>query len=274
LAQKRKALLLHPIRREIFKIIVENPGSYFYNLTKEFGDDSTNPSSPATVQWHLRKLINAGLIDTVKYGGKRVYYPKGLRDKEVEKAYTILRNKTAKEIFQFIVNNENAYQKQIASAIRDGVHHDTVRWHTQRLAEVGLIEERSEGRMVKYNVGALGKKLLDGSLNVLKENFIYHLTSILKENCLYPSIIEQTKEKLVVRIACPGSDDIELTIVLSQWSLDKIPVEEEELPEGDEGEEEEDEEDEEDDETAGENEKTSDETAGENEKASDDENAE
>ncbi|HME52877.1 MAG TPA: hypothetical protein VKM55_11715 [Candidatus Lokiarchaeia archaeon] len=264
MAQKRKALLLHPIRREIFKIIVENPGSYFYDLTKEFGDDSTNPSSPATVQWHLRKLINAGLIDTVKHGGKRVYYPKGLRDKEVEKAYTILRNKTAKEIFQFIVNNENAYQKQIASAIRDGVHHDTVRWHTQRLAEVGLIEERSEGRMVKYSIGPLGKKLLDGSLNVLKENFIYHLTSILKENCLYPTIQEQTKDKLVVRIACPGSDDIELTIVLSQWSLEKIPVEEGEEVPGDEGEEDEEDDDEEDDT----------ETTGDEEKASDDEGAE
>ena len=242
--------MLHPIRREIFKIIVENPGSYFYALTKEFGDESMNPSSPATVQWHLRKLINAGLIDTVKHGGKRVYYPKGLRDKEVEKAYTILRNKTAKEIFQFIVNNENAYQKQIASVIRDGVHHDTVRWHTQRLAEVGLIEERSEGRMVKYSIGPLGKKLLDGSLNVLKENFIFHLMSILKENCLYPTIQEQTKDKLIVRIACPGSDDIELTIHLSQWSLEKIPVdegEEEAIP-GEEGEDEEEDDEEEDDE--------------------------
>jgi DNA-binding transcriptional ArsR family regulator len=240
LVQKRKALLLHPIRREIFKIIVESPGSYFYDLTKAFGDESTNPSSPATVQWHLRKLINAGLIDTVKHGGKRVYYPKGLRDKEVEKAYTILRNKTAKEIFQFIVNNENAYQKQIASAIRDGVHHDTVRWHTQRLAEVGLIEERSEGRMVKYSIGPLGKKLLDGSLNVLKENFIYHLTNILKENCLYPTIQEQTKDKLIIRIACPGSDDIELSIHLSQWSLDAIP-DTEETDEGDAGDDDDDE---------------------------------
>jgi len=222
LAQKRKALLLHPIRREIFKIICENPGSYFYNLTKAFGENSKNPSSPATVQWHLRKLIAADLIDTVKHGGKRVYYPKGLRDKEVEKAYTILRNKTAREIFQYIVNHENAYQKQIASAIREGVHHDTVRWHTQRLAEVGLIEERSEGRMVKYSIGKLGKRLLDGSLNVLKENFIYHLTTILKENCLYPQIIEQTKDKLVIKISCPGSDDIEFTIQLSEWNLEDL----------------------------------------------------
>lgn len=220
LAQKRKALLLHPIRREIFKIICENPGSYFYDLTKEFGTESNNPSSPATVQWHLRKLINAGLIDTVKHGGKRVYYPKGLRDKEVEKAYTILRNKTAREIFHYIVNNENAYQKQIASSIRDGVHHDTVRWHTQRLAEVDLIEERSEGRMVKYSIGDLGKELLAGSLNVLRENFIYHLTTVLKDNCLYPEILEQTKDTLVIKISCPGNDDIEFSIQLSEWELD------------------------------------------------------
>lgn len=233
--QKRKALLLHPIRREIFKIICETPGSYFYDLTKEFGDDSTNPSSPATVQWHLRKLINAGLIDTVKHGGKRVYYPKGLRDKDVEKAYTILRNKTAKEIFQFIVNNENAYQKQIASAIRDGVHHDTVRWHTQRLAEVGLIEERSEGRMVKYQIGSLGRKLLDGSLNVLKENFTFHLTNILKENCLYPQVLEQSKDKLVIKISCPGSDDIEFEIKLEEWSLEDMGTEDDDEGEPDDG---------------------------------------
>jgi hypothetical protein len=76
---------------------------------------------------------------------------------------------------------------------------------------------------------------------VLKENFIYHLTNILKENCLYPTIQEQTKDKLLVRIACPGSDDIELSIHLSQWSLDAIPdeVEGEEVDDGDDGEEEE-----------------------------------
>ncbi|MHA1681190.1 MAG: winged helix-turn-helix transcriptional regulator [Promethearchaeota archaeon] len=226
MAQKRKALLLHPIRRAIFKIICENPGSYFYDLTKEFGTSSDNPSSPATVQWHLRKLMNAGLIDTVKHGGKRVFYPKGLRDKEVEKAYTILRNETAREIFLYIVNHENAYQKQIAAAIRDGVHHDTVRWHTQRLAEVGLIEERSEGRMVKYSIGELGKKLLDGSLNVLKENFIYHLTTVLKENCLYPQIMESSKDHLVVKISCPGQDDIELEIQLAEWNLEEMEPEE------------------------------------------------
>ncbi len=235
MAQKRKALLLHPIRREIFKIICENPGSYFYDLTKEFGDESTNPSSPATVQWHLRKLISAGLIDTVKHGGKRVYYPKGLRDKEVEKAFTILRNKTAREIFQFIVNNENAYQKQIAAAIRDGVHHDTVRWHTSRMVEVGLIEERSEGRMVKYNIGELGKKLLDGSLNVLKENFIYHLTSILKENCLYPQVVDHTRERLVVKISCPGSDDIEFEIKLSEWNIEELGDDDDDLQDGQDG---------------------------------------
>lgn len=229
MAQKRKALLLHPIRREIFKIICENPGSYFYDLTKEFSSDEEEGgdepgASPATVQWHLRKLISADLIDTVKHGGKRVYYPKGLRDKEVEKAYTILRNDTAREIFQYIVNHENAYQKQIASAIRDGVHHDTVRWHTQRLAEVNLIEERSEGRMVKYSIGELGKALLDGSLNVLKENFIYHLTTVLKENCLYPQIVEQTRDTLVIKISCPGSDDIEFAIKLSQWGVSDVEI--------------------------------------------------
>ncbi|MHA1792928.1 MAG: winged helix-turn-helix transcriptional regulator [Promethearchaeota archaeon] len=222
MGSKRKALLLHPIRREIYKIIIENPGSYFYDLTKAFGDGSLNPSSPATVQWHLRKLQSAGLIDTVKHGGKRVYYPKGLRDKDVEKAYTILRNKTAREIFQYIVNHEDAYQKQIAASIRDGVHHDTIRWHTQRLAEVGLIEERSIGRMVKYRIGDLGKKLLDGSLNVLKENFIYHLTNVLKENCLYPQIMEQTKNKLVIKISCPGQDDIEFDIKLTEWNLEEL----------------------------------------------------
>ena len=224
---------MHPIRREIFKIICENPGSYFYDLTKEFGTDSNNPSSPATVQWHLRKLIGSGLIDTVKHGGKRVYYPKGLRDKEVEVAYTILRNDTAREIFHYIVNHENAYQKQIAQAIRGGVHHDTVRWHTQRLAEVDLIEERSEGRMVKYKIGPFGEKLLEGSLNVLKENFTYHLTTVLKENCLYPQVKEQTRDHLVVKISCPGQDDIEFEIKLQDWSLEEFDDDMEDLDDED-----------------------------------------
>jgi hypothetical protein len=68
--------------------------------------------------------------------------------------------------------------------------------------------------------------------------FLDHLILFLKENCLYTTIPEQTKDKLLVRISCPGSDDIELSIHLAQWSLDSIPDEAEGDGGADDGEEE------------------------------------
>jgi DNA-binding transcriptional ArsR family regulator len=225
--EKRMSLLMHPLRRNIYKLICESPGAYFFELASEL-------SAPhGTLSWHLKMLGKAGLIQSMKFGGKRIYYPKVLRSAQVESAYVALKSKTARKIFAYILNNEGAHQLEIAESLR--VHHDTTRWHASKLRKAGLIDIMREGRRVRYYIGEMGQKLIEGSLNLITESFIKFLFEKLEEDCLHPEVVEKDKNHVTLRIQCPRSQDIELAINLGTWSFSE-EGEEDELEEEEEGE--------------------------------------
>ncbi len=223
--QKRKVFLLHPTRREIYKAICELPGIYFYNLINELTESDRASLSFGTLSHHLRKLEESGLIASTKIDGKRVYYPKRLRDPEIERTFTLLRNENARKIFLYIVNNENCYQNEIARAL--GLHHDTVSYHAEKLIEESLIEKEKDAKVVKFTVGERGRQLLQGSLNLITAQFVHFLESKIKEGCLTPQVIEQTPTSVTIRISCPREDDIEFSINLKDWIFSEEEVVEE-----------------------------------------------
>jgi DNA-binding transcriptional ArsR family regulator len=224
--EKRMSLLMHPLRRNIYKLICESPGAYFFELASEL-------SAPhGTLSWHLKMLGRAGLIQSMKFGGKRIYYPKVLRSAQVESAYVALKSETARKIFSYILNNEGCHQLEIADNLE--IHHDTVRWHASKLRKAGLIDVMREGRRIRYYVGDMGGKLVEGSLNLITESFIRFLCEKLEEDCLHPEVIEKTRDHVTLRIQCPRSQDIELAINLETWSFSEEEVEE--VEEGEEGE--------------------------------------
>jgi len=210
-AERNLTLLLHPLRRDIYRLVCENPGSYFFEIS------SALTAPYGTVSWHLRKLEQAGLIKSMKFGGKRVFFPKSLRPKEVEKAFVVLKHETARKIFAFILNNPDCHQSQIAKALN--LHHDTVRHHTSRMEAVQLIESYKIGRKTCYRLGLVGKKIQDESINSISSSYIGVLLDILEDNCLHPEIEELSKDHLTLRIECPGTEDTTLSISLGQWDF-------------------------------------------------------
>ena len=211
--EKRLTLLLHPLRREIYRLVCETPGLYFFELSNIL----TAPHG--TVNWHLRKLEEASLINTIKFGGKRVYYSKALRSEEVEKAFVVLKHSTARKIFAYIMNNDGCHQTLIARAL--GVHHDTVRHHVERMKTATLVSIFKDGRKTCYSLDDVGLKLQEESINTISNSYVAALMDILEDNCLHPEIEEVTKESLTIRIECPGKEDATFTISLSQWEFDE-----------------------------------------------------
>jgi DNA-binding transcriptional ArsR family regulator len=205
------SLLMHPLRRNIYKLICESPGAYFFELASEL-------SAPhGTLSWHLKMLGRAGLIQSMKFGGKRIYYPKVLRSAQVESAYVALKSETARKIFTYVLNNEGCHQLEIAESLE--IHHDTVRWHASKLRKAGLIDVMREGRRIRYYIGEMGQQIVEGSLNLMTESFIRFLCDKLEEDCLHPEVLEQDRDHVVLRIQCPRSQDIELAINLETWSF-------------------------------------------------------
>ncbi|MEM2959186.1 MAG: winged helix-turn-helix transcriptional regulator [Candidatus Freyarchaeota archaeon] len=212
MSEKRLTLLFHPVRREIYRMICEKPGTYFLEIASELA------TPPGTLSWHLRTLQKAGLIGSFKYGGKLVYFPKVLRDKETEKAYFNLRSETAKKIFRYILDHPGCHQREIAKNL--GVHHDTVRWHVGKMVETNLIDMKKEGRRVHYFLGEMGKKLLEGSLNVITDAFVLYLMDRLTERAQNPEIIGKSSDRVSVKLDCPDlQEDCTLVIQLKKWEF-------------------------------------------------------
>jgi len=219
--QKRMALLLHPFRRELYEVLCSNPGTYLLELV----DILESPLG--TLTWHLRILEREGLVKSIKFAGKRLYYPKMLRSEEAEMAYLTMRSDTAQKVFAFVVNNEGCYQEQMAENL--GVHHDTVRWHVSRMEKVGLIKVVREGRKKRHYLADLGAALLKGSLNTITEAYILFLMEKLEDGCLNPQIKETTPDHVTIRIDCPErGKDCFITINLTDWEFQVVEDDEEE----------------------------------------------
>ncbi|MFX1369589.1 MAG: winged helix-turn-helix transcriptional regulator [Promethearchaeota archaeon] len=228
--QKRMTLLLHPFRRDLYQILCENPGTYLLELVEML------ESPLGTLTWHLRILEREGLVKSIKFAGKRLYYPRMLRSQEAEMAYLTMRSDTAKQIFAYVVNNPGCYQEEMASSL--GVHHDTVRWHVSRMEEVGLVRVEREGRKKKHYLDELGNALMAGSLNTISEAYVMFLMEKLEDGCLNPEIREATEDHVTIRIDCPErGKDCYITINLREWEFQIIDDDEDdsdgELPEAD-----------------------------------------
>jgi predicted transcriptional regulator len=219
--QKRMALLLHPFRRDLYQVLCENPGTYLLELVEML------ESPLGTLTWHLRILEREGLVKSIKFAGKRLYYPKMLRSQEAEMAYLTMRSETAQGIFAYIVNNPSCYQEQMAETL--GVHHDTVRWHVSRMEKVGLVKVVKEGRKKRHYLDELGQALLTGSLNTISEAFVMFLMEKLEDGCLNPEIREASEERVTIRIDCPErGKDCFITINLREWDFRVVEEEDEE----------------------------------------------
>ena len=217
--QKRMALLLHPFRRDLYQVLCENPGTYLLELVELL------ESPLGTLTWHLRILEREGLVKSIKFAGKRLYYPKMLRSREAEMAYLTMRSETAQKIFAFIVNNPGCYQEQMAETL--GVHHDTVRWHVSRMEEVGLVRVEKDGRKKKHFLHDLGMALMEGSLNTISEAYVMFLIEKLEDGCLNPEIREATDDHVTIRIDCPErGKDCFITINLREWEFQFFDEEE------------------------------------------------
>ncbi len=210
--RKDQILLLHPQRRDIYKIICETPGTYFFELTNAL------MLPQGTIDWHLRQLEKSGLIKSMKFEGRRIYYPKNLRSEEVEKAFVAIKHPTAKKIFSYVINHDGCYQSEIANALN--IHHDTVRHHIERMISVSLISKSKIGRKTCYSLGEVGKKIQEESINTISNTYINALISTLEDNCLVPTILQKTKRSITIRIECPGHDDTTFSISLSDWEFD------------------------------------------------------
>ena len=211
-----ESILLHPMRRKIYSVICLSPCANFTRIAEFLN------ASGSTLSWHLKRLEFSGLIKSIKFSGRRIYVPTELRDEEAEEIIAIFENDIAKKIFLFVMNNPDTYPLDIARSIDPPIHHETVRYHLDRMRRVGLVEITKDAKIVRVREGERATELRKAGINTLSESFVNFLMDHLRNGCLYPEILEKNDSRLVLRIDCPDGDEIIFDLKLSQWNFMEV----------------------------------------------------
>lgn len=218
--EKVTSVLLHPLRRKIYSMVFQTPGSNFSKISELL------QTSNSTLLWHLKRLEKSGYLKSVKLSGKRVYYPASLRSEQAEEIIQILNNDTAKRIFLYVLNNpeDQCYPLNIARSINPPIHHETVRYHIDRLEKAKLVTLLKKGKNVLIKPGPEAFRLKEHGNVIIRDEFVDFLLKNIKKDigCLYPEVLEQTPDKLVLRIDCPGGEELILDLALSNWEFQEI----------------------------------------------------
>ena len=122
------------IRKNLYNYIDEYPGSHLREIARELD------LKPSNAAWHLRKLEQTNLVRSRVIGGKKVYYlVEGGADARIEAiAESILKNKNARDIMSYLVDNPGKHLLEIANSLK--LNHHTVKWHIRKMYMAELID--------------------------------------------------------------------------------------------------------------------------------------
>ncbi|MFT4921276.1 MAG: putative transcriptional regulator [Haloarculaceae archaeon] len=133
-----------PSRRTIYQRIEAKPGIHFRAL------DDTLDLAKGTLQYHLRWLVDAGLVEESDDGEYNRYYPEGDFEPEDRRVLNALRRKIARRILAYLASEGAMTTSELADRLSKS--NSTVSWHLSKLQEAGLVERDRDGRQVYYSL--------------------------------------------------------------------------------------------------------------------------
>ena len=152
------------IRKHLYEYIDEYPGSHLREIAREL------ELKPSNAAWHLRKLEQTNLVRSRTIGGKRVYYlvEGGMESRKRAIAESILRNKNAREIMQYLQRHPGKHLLEIAHALE--LNHHVVKWHIKKMRMAELIEgDTSNSAYPVYYPTEIGIEALENFTDYLKK---------------------------------------------------------------------------------------------------------
>ena len=151
------------IRKNLYDYIDEYPGSHLREIARELD------LKPSNAAWHLRKLEQTNLVRSRAIAGKKVYYlvEGGIETKQRAVAESILRNKNARDIMQYVSDHPGKHLLEIAHAL--SINHHVVKWHINKLYEAELIEgDTTNSAYPIYYPTEIGRQFVETYIEYLK----------------------------------------------------------------------------------------------------------
>lgn len=124
-------LLNHPRRREVHDAIQADPGIHFQALSRNVG------GGRGSLDHHLRKLQQGGLVVRQETAGRTSFFPKGAVDRRVMQAAPLLRAGSTRSVLDLIAAKPGSQCADVAAAT--GLSNPTVSYHLGKLRKAGLV---------------------------------------------------------------------------------------------------------------------------------------
>lgn len=129
--------LVHPLREQLLQRVRDHPGIHESQLAREMGLRHTH------VQYHLRVLEEAGVLETRRFGGLKCIFELG-RHSPAEKAMAMVERGRSREVLLAVAGEPGIPQRALARRL--GMSESSVKWHLDRLEQAGLVRtERARG---------------------------------------------------------------------------------------------------------------------------------
>ncbi|UCE73284.1 MAG: winged helix-turn-helix transcriptional regulator [Methanomassiliicoccales archaeon] len=189
--KKEESLLMNPTRLAIFQYLCKNPCSKLRAVAQAL------ELAVPTVDWHLKKLVERGLVTSKKVGKNKIFYPAEMIDSEDVEVLALFTQDKAKLIISTIAGNPGIAQGELGKKL--DMYQQEVGWYTSKLTEKGVLSRTIDGRFRRYYLSEnLGDVLRSNRKR--KNLFKKTLLKALKSDGTNPEIIRGRGETLVIQI--------------------------------------------------------------------------
>jgi predicted transcriptional regulator len=128
----------------VYQHVADNPGVHFRGLVDTFS------YAQGTLQYHLRWLVDEGLLEASDDGQYTRYYPAAEFDAADKRVVNALRRKYSRRILAHLLSDGPLSTAVLADRLDKA--DSTVSWHLSKLAEADLVSKERDGRRVVYAV--------------------------------------------------------------------------------------------------------------------------
>ncbi|MEE9151499.1 MAG: winged helix-turn-helix transcriptional regulator [Thermoplasmata archaeon] len=192
------SLLMNSSRLRIFEHVCNFPYSHLRAISRATG------YSVQTVRWHLRKMMEGGLISESPRKGKKFYNTlKNLNIAQECEVFALLNSAEVRDIYLFIEKSPKRTQKELCKAL--DIYQQRLSRVLISLENSGLITHEKIGRGNIYFVTGKVKKLED-SFDSRSATLERALMNAIEADSLNPSIKSSDENSLQIKLDIGGGE--------------------------------------------------------------------
>ena len=138
----RDRVLTNKNRKKIYDYILNNPGTYFYEIVKK-----TKLNIPV-VEWHINILLNFNFIIKRKIGNQEVYFEIKYNQELDETVHFIRKDKSKKIIKFFLYDNDGITKTRISKELK--MHYNTINKYFEKLERMRILNKKKLSNMTIF----------------------------------------------------------------------------------------------------------------------------